>query len=135
MYELVYHSIAKSWITKIDIADILIISRARNKENDVTGCLIYFGGRFIQILEGIKDSVHEIYASIEKDHRHFKVTLLYQGSKKNRYFKTWSMGYFKGEDSLMHTKFNLDKKLLDENSETTIKTVKGFWKDIRPIME
>ncbi|WP_370089437.1 BLUF domain-containing protein [Ekhidna sp.] len=135
MYELVYHSIAKPGITNIDIADILIISRARNKDNDVTGCLIFFDGRFIQILEGDEVAVREIYASIEKDHRHFKVTLLYHGTKKNRDFNDWNMGYFKGENSKMQSKFNLDKKLLDENSETTIKTVKGFWKDIKPIME
>ncbi|MEQ8904771.1 BLUF domain-containing protein [Ekhidna sp.] len=135
MYELVYHSKARSRINKSDITDILEISRANNKKYSITGCLIYFGKKFIQILEGDKSAVHNIYSKIEQDNRHFEVTLFYHGPKMNREFKKWSMGYFEGDNSIMQTKFGISENALLENSHRSKETVKEFWQSIKKIIE
>ncbi|SNT06359.1 Sensors of blue-light using FAD [Ekhidna lutea] len=132
MFELVYHSKAQP---KVDITDILEVSRANNKKYNITGCLIYFNNKFIQVLEGDEPAVQEIYSKIEKDDRHYDVTLFYLGTIESREFKTWSMGFFECDNSIMQTKFSINEKVLAERSETSIKEVKLFWKDIKRIME
>ncbi|MBC7000913.1 BLUF domain-containing protein, partial [Cytophaga sp. FL35] len=75
MYTLTYESEAVPGLRNSEIEDILDTARAFNSDNGITGCLIYYLGRFIQILEGPEDKVKAFYANIEKDKRHKKVNL------------------------------------------------------------
>ena len=49
----------------------------------------------MQVLEGKKDNVEKIYASIQRDPRHTRVTLILEGDSPKRIFKGWSMGFKK----------------------------------------
>jgi Sensors of blue-light using FAD len=99
MFELIYHSLASPGITTTDIANILDTSRHFNRANNVTGCLVFHNQEFIQILEGDKKTVQDLFASIQKDSRHSNVMLLEEAEKEERMFPTWNMAYFNSSSS------------------------------------
>ena len=82
MFELIYRSLAKGGINTTDITGILNKSRNFNSQNDITGCLLFYNNEFIQILEGDKKKVTELYATIKKDRRHTDVMLLDENEKE-----------------------------------------------------
>ena len=55
------------------LADIVKRSKINNTEYDITGLLFYHNGRFIQVLEGDKDSLEGLMSILEKDDRHEKI--------------------------------------------------------------
>ena len=72
----VYASRAASSLTSAMVEDILETSRSHNPASGITGILCYSGDVFIQVLEGGRDEVCELYNSIVKDPRHTTVRLL-----------------------------------------------------------
>jgi Sensors of blue-light using FAD len=95
MYELMYYSTAKQHINEEDIANILNTARDFNLKSGITGCLLFHNNDFIQLLEGDKELIKELFAKIQKDNRHSNVNLLAEGEKKDRVFENWSMAYHK----------------------------------------
>lgn len=76
-----------------DIAAILIHARANNRLNDLTGALIYRGGRFAQILEGPDDVVHSRFSLIAADPRHRNVQVMREVKIAERQFPQWTMAF------------------------------------------
>lgn len=93
MIELIYYSTANEDTTEHDIFNILRTARVFNFKHQITGCLLFHNGDFIQILEGEKKCVCELFSKIEIDPRHSNVTLLVQESIEKRLFDHWSMAY------------------------------------------
>jgi hypothetical protein len=101
LHYLIYYSHAADTMYTKDMNPILLQSRVRNSIQSITGMLIYVEGifnnhaegRFLQILEGTKKEVTEVYASIKNDVRHNQVTILKEGSIEERNFSSWKMGY------------------------------------------
>lgn len=93
MFELIYCSVAKPGIAADDISAILNTSRSFNKANDITGCLLYHEGEFIQLLEGEKNAVQDLYSNIVKDMRHKHVQLVVEETVTGRAFENWSMAF------------------------------------------
>ncbi|MFT5511698.1 MAG: hypothetical protein ACI8SE_000091 [Bacteroidia bacterium] len=93
VFELVYCSMAAPSLTSDDISDSLDTSRTFNKENNITGCLLYCNDEFAQTLEGDEKVVLELYESIKKDKRHSFVLLLGSGQKSTCLFPTWNMAF------------------------------------------
>ena len=93
MFELVYNYIANLNLTAEDINNILNTSRDFNSKNSITGCLLYHNNQFLQILEGDKKVVQDLYLSIKRDKRHSNVNLLSEGGKKERMFTGWNMAF------------------------------------------
>lgn len=100
MYCLIYISSATTPLDKATIEEILEKARTRNKEDEVTGLLLYQGGNILQYLEGPKDAVESCYERISKDSRHRQITKLLTAEREARLFDEWSMGYkdLKDED-------------------------------------
>jgi hypothetical protein len=48
---------------------------------------------FFQIIEGDKDVVHSLMASIASDSRHHSVKIFYEAEVNVRAFESWSMAY------------------------------------------
>ena len=67
-FELIYNSVASPELTSKDVLDILEESRLFNSKNDITGCLLYHKGEFLQLLEGEKSIVQNIYGKIEVEY-------------------------------------------------------------------
>jgi hypothetical protein len=93
MYEIVYCSTASRDLSQKDIADILKTAHAFNNKNNITGCLLYHSREFLQILEGDKDKIQDLYSIIYEDDRHSDIIMLAEGEKVERVFKDWSMAY------------------------------------------
>jgi hypothetical protein len=93
LINLVYCSMASDNITERDVEDILEEARKFNLENGITGLLLYHQGEFIQILEGDKEVVEELYSRIKTDPRHSLAKLLESSPIEKRSFPTWQMAF------------------------------------------
>jgi hypothetical protein len=93
LVRLLYASRARDPITNETIASILSQSRKNNPETGVTGVLcVCHGGVFIQVLEGGRDEVNQLYSKVLHDNRHIDVTLLDYAEIAERRFSGWRMG-------------------------------------------
>lgn len=93
IYYIVYLSSATQLYSDFDISDILTASRRNNLEKDVTGILLYHEGSILQVLEGDKQTLTDLYLKIKGDKRHNNVTQMVQGTCEERNFADWSMGF------------------------------------------
>lgn len=88
-----YASRAAESLTSSMVEDILEASRSHNPASGITGILCYSGDVFIQVLEGGRDEVCELYNSIVRDARHTHVRLLSFEEVRERKFCNWTMGH------------------------------------------
>jgi hypothetical protein len=95
LHHLIYESQATKPFTEAELADLLRQAREHNEANGLSGILLYASdGRFVQVLEGEVDQVHELYfMHISRDKRHEHLTLLADGRLSERRFPDWRMGY------------------------------------------
>jgi hypothetical protein len=101
MHALIYSSRAAAGTDRDALRDILAASRSRNAEVGVTGCLLYSGTAFLQVLEGDEDAVRATFARIRRDPRHTDVRVLVDEETPDRAHGDWSMGFAHlGEDEV-----------------------------------
>ncbi len=95
MHELFYCSYAAPEIRNEDILDILEVSRRNNEQLGITGILLYWKktNEFLQVLEGERQVIFDLYEIILKDPRHSLLKLVYHGEIQERGFKNWSMAF------------------------------------------
>lgn len=72
--------------------DILEQSSRRNPGLGITGLLCYTDDLFVQLIEGGRDEVCELFNAIVRDDRHVNVRLLDYEEISERRFGNWSMG-------------------------------------------
>lgn len=92
LIRLLYASRAARPVSQEVIEDILAKSRARNPVLGVTGILCHGGDIFMQVLEGGRDAVNELYKEIVCDERHRDVVILHYEEIAERRFAGWTMG-------------------------------------------
>ena len=93
MYELIYMSSAINKLSEEEINLLLVQARHYNIENRITGVLLYIDGDFLQVLEGIKKDIEQLFEKIKSDNRHKGIIVVYEGKKTQRQFPNWSMGF------------------------------------------
>jgi len=71
---------------------ILAQSRKNNPRSGVTGLLCVADSLFLQVLEGGRDEVCELFNAIVRDDRHEHVRLLVYEEISERRFGNWTMG-------------------------------------------
>lgn len=91
LHQLVYISKATEIFNQDGLFKILDTAKANNSHQNITGSLLYDGGRFIQILEGEKEDITSLYEKISEDPRHTNIRLLYLEEAAIRLFPNWSM--------------------------------------------
>lgn len=74
------------------LAAILESAVRHNREDGVTGMLLYSNGNFLQVLEGPADTVQATYQRILQDPRHTNCFILLEQDVAERQFSQWSMG-------------------------------------------
>jgi len=89
LFELVYSSY--SIYQNIDISELVNKSIIRNRENDITGCLLITESEFFQVLEGEKTVIQLLFNNIENDVRHTGVRLMWASTIQERAFGQWAM--------------------------------------------
>ncbi|MBC7991748.1 MAG: BLUF domain-containing protein [Rhizobacter sp.] len=110
LVRLMYASRATDSINQEALASILKKSRQNNPATGVTGVLCFSEGLFLQLLEGGRLPVSQLYNRIANDPRHRDVMLLSYEEIGERKFAGWSMG----QVNLSH----LNASLLLKYSET-----------------
>lgn len=71
---------------------ILAQSRAHNPALGITGILCQSGDIFMQVLEGGRAPVNQLYNQIVRDERHKDVAVLHYEEIAERRFAGWTMG-------------------------------------------
>jgi hypothetical protein len=94
LVRLLYASRALAPIDEALVASILEKAHAYNAAHGLTGilCTSSEGNVFLQVLEGGREAVNELYGRILRDPRHEDVTLLDYEEIGERRFATWRMG-------------------------------------------
>ncbi|WP_231382087.1 BLUF domain-containing protein [Sphingobium indicum] len=93
LHQIMYISTVTGTVTPQECAAIAHASAIRNRRDDVTGLLLFNSRRFLQVLEGPKDAVENIFARIHGDSRHRGVVKLREGMIDTREFGRWAMAY------------------------------------------
>lgn len=93
VYQLFYVSRATAPHDSTAIQAILQAARRRNARLDVTGCLLFSGHCFAQVLEGPQPAVASLARTIAADPRHVGVRVLAESRRAEREYATWTMGY------------------------------------------
>lgn len=73
------------------VADILGASRSNNDRDDVTGMLAIGDDRFLQVLEGPRETLDRVLARISRDGRHTQIEILERRPVEARIFGEWRM--------------------------------------------
>ena len=138
LYELTYESVAIKGMPNLDIDELLEVSRTRNSEIGITGCLVYYNQRFIQILEGDREAVQQLYKKIENDGRHTDVRVIAENAVESRTFPEWGMAYFPiDEDNVSRSEleqFRRNLKLLADFSKPESVSSILFWVKVKSLM-
>jgi hypothetical protein len=92
LVRLMYASRAASPMDQEELLAILRQSQAHNPARGITGVLCFSGGLFIQVLEGGRASVNQLYQHISRDARHTELLLLTYEEISERRFANWAMG-------------------------------------------
>lgn len=93
MYRIIYLSSAIDSVDETELKNLLVKSRENNKLNDISGILLHIDGDFIQVLEGNKEIITNLYNKIATDKRHKGIITVVKGEVERRQFNDWSMGY------------------------------------------
>lgn len=91
--QLIYVSSAKEEFSEQALNDLLVVARDANKKNNITGLLLYKDGDFMQVIEGEKSAIKQLFTNISRDERHSRVTLVLKEDIEQREFADWSMGF------------------------------------------
>lgn len=75
------------------VKDFIPIAQKRNAEHKITGLIVSSDQFYLQIIEGERDKVNQLYANILKDTRHHDAVLLRYNEVRNREFDNWSMAH------------------------------------------
>ncbi len=93
IYNLFYKSSATQKFTHSELDELLSRAREKNKNNGITGMLLYVEGSFVQLLEGDENNVKETFAVILKDKRHHNFEQIVETTSEIRHFPEWHMGF------------------------------------------
>ncbi|MFD2562349.1 BLUF domain-containing protein [Aquimarina rubra] len=139
LFEVTYRSMAFSGITNSDIENIIVLARALNEDNNITGSLIYHRKVFFQLIEGPKKNVLKLYERIKKDKRHSDIITMWKGPKPSRDFKLWSMAMI-SDNNILNISYegNTEKlnlgHLMGELDDKSLAS-KNLWRKVRNIIK
>ncbi len=96
MKQLVYISKATEPFTSDSLKTLTDLASSNNKKFNITGCMLYASGYFLQLLEGNSKSVDALYHKIEQDSRHKGTKLLIEKEVEGdkRLYDKWFMTSF-----------------------------------------
>ena len=94
--QLVYISKATEPFTAASLKDLTAVANTNNAKLNVTGCMAYASGYFLQLLEGDSGTVDSLYRKIANDTRHKGTKLLLEQTvdEDKRLFGKWFMSSF-----------------------------------------
>jgi len=97
-HTLCYVSSSTKSLTASDLEHLFRVNKRNNTEHDVTGILIYNDGNFLQILEGKKLTIKNLFKKINNDQRHFNIIQLIDKPIEERIFHEYKSGFIHFEN-------------------------------------
>ena len=99
LFTLLYASRLAPSAVIADVADIARTSRRRNREDDITGLLVFDGSSFAQLVEGSQLAIADLRDRLVADRRHCDMDVLVFGRMGDaRRFPGWDLGYHFSDD-------------------------------------
>ena len=116
-------------MTPENISALLLKSKTYNQANAITGCLLYYGDEFIQLIEGDQKTVQDLYQRIIKDQRHTDIIFLGENQITERTFSDWNMAYLNSAENNEFDKPLFVRNMLTLSQMISGKTrgTKAFW--------
>ena len=99
IFQLIYTCAFTTIMSPSDLEAIAEDARRRNLERGITGILLCKDGSVLQVLEGKKSAVLELYETIAKDPRVSNILVMIKRQATKREFPNWSMGFKNASDS------------------------------------
>jgi hypothetical protein len=113
--QLVYISQPTSEIQEA-VSEFMPVAREKNKEYGISGLIIVDNNFYLQVIEGGRENINQLYGNIVRDKRHKFCTLLRYIQIKTKDFPSWDMihttlpelndSYFDSIDSLEDITYN-----------------------------
>ena len=94
-FQLVYVSVATCEFDTEALDALLRTARSNNEALGISGMLVFHEGSFIQVLEGPRSDVQQLFERIELDPRHAQTRILFRGEVDQPSFSDWSMGFYR----------------------------------------
>lgn len=121
MVSMIYVSSAPGRMNTAELDEILRISRRNNERDAISGLLLYADGNFIQAVEGPQAAIEALLGRLDRDPRHYDITIVGRIPLDQRQFADWSMGFrrFDGSEgeAISAAFFDLKTPLADLNEE------------------
>ena len=93
LHQVIYTSYLKHTFNECDFFEQLMLSRQSNAQNNITGMLFYANGKYIQLIEGPRNSVTQLMGNIHQDERHYDIEIIADTRISQRNFTGQSMDY------------------------------------------
>ncbi|MBU3027032.1 BLUF domain-containing protein [Zobellia galactanivorans] len=139
MYSLSYESIHNGQLREVEIEKIITKWREYNKANSITGCLMTYKHKCIQILEGPKDAIKALYNTIESDNRHHNTSIFSENPIDERAFPEFTMAYLpitlEGKDKSGFQRLKMNIAILSDFTNPVHTTAVLFWKKIKEYID
>ena len=94
LHSILYKSKADSTFNNQDIEQMLQEAKKFNKNNEITGMILFYKSYFIQLIEGKKEVVEALYSRIKKDERHHDVETILSQPTNLTLWSDWSMAFY-----------------------------------------
>ena len=101
LWQRVYVSTCRHVLSDQQLNDLLAECRINNLINQINGLLIYGEQTFLQVIEGPKESVNDLWEKLQGDDRHTRISSLLSRKIPRVLFKDWSMAFQKSASPLV----------------------------------
>ena len=126
MHRIIYFSSATHLLTDNELHLLLDKSRIKNSQNDISGILIHIDGDILQVLEGEKEKIQNLFELIKLDPKHSTIIKVFDNEVPTRMFENWSMGFSKETIENVRKNSNLCWLSIKELQENRGNIVTGF---------
>lgn len=110
-----------------DLEDILEASRRNNPDIGITGMLTITAERYVQILEGPRDSVDTLLEFIAQDPRHGEMRVITRTMVEDRLFGSFAMAEARaGDVEAAALDADLDALMKEPDAARAREVVRGF---------
>lgn len=96
---LIYASEAAEDLDPVKVQALLDHARRSNRLRDITGMLVFDSRNFLQVLEGDRQLLSDLYGRFVRDSRHRRLLILCAEPIAQRLFSDWSMGFAAADES------------------------------------
>jgi hypothetical protein len=93
MHHIIYLSRATTPLPEHALTALLEKSRWHNRQQHITGALLYHQSQFVQLIEGEEGAVTALYAQLLRDPRHGGLLKVADKAIAERSFPSWDMAF------------------------------------------